>query len=57
MIVTIGARSVLAIYWVSAIPYYDYERWALNIGLGPDDKAAEMVEGGGTFLPFGLKGA
>jgi ethanolamine permease len=57
VIVTLGALAVLAIYWVSAIPYFDYERWALNIGLGPDDKAVELPEGGGTFLPFGLEGA
>jgi len=55
--VTLGALAVLAIYWVSAIPYFDYERWALNIVAGPDGKAAELPNGGGAFLPFGWAGA
>jgi ethanolamine permease len=55
--VTVGALLVLAIYWVSAIPYFDFERWALNVAAGPDGKPAELVEGGGSFLPFGLAGA
>lgn len=55
--VTLGALTVLAIYWISAIPYFDYERWALNIGAGPDGSAVELAEGGGRFLPFGWAGA
>ena len=57
LVVTLGALAVLAIYWVSAIPYFDYERWALNIAAGPDGKAVELPEGGGPFLPFGWAGA
>ena len=38
---------VLAVYWVSAIPTVDFERWALNIGVGDDGKAVELAEGGG----------
>src|SRR5688572_19533837 len=57
LVVTLGALAVLAIYWVSAIPYFDYERWALNIAAGPDGKAVELPEGGGSFLPFGWSGA
>jgi len=48
---------VLAIYWVSALPHFDLERWALNIGVGPDGSKVELPEGGRTWLPFGLKGA
>ena len=36
VLVTLGALAVLAIYWVSAIPHFDLDRWALNIGVGPD---------------------
>jgi ethanolamine permease len=55
--VTLGALAVLAIYWVSALPHFDFDRWALNIAAGPDGKAVELPEGGGAFLPFGLAGA
>jgi ethanolamine permease len=57
VIVTLSALAVLAVYWISAIPYFDYERWALNIGAGPDGTAVELPEGGGSFLPFGWAGA
>jgi ethanolamine permease len=56
VIVTVSALAVLAVYWISAIPYFDFERWALNIGAGPEG-AVELPEGGGAFLPFGWAGA
>jgi len=40
VIVTLGALAILAIYWVSAIPHFDVDRWALNIGVGADGSAA-----------------
>jgi ethanolamine permease len=55
--VTLGALGVLAVYWVSAIPYFDLDRWALNIGVGPDGTAVELPAGGGSWLPFGWSGA
>ena len=54
--VTVGALLVLAIYWISAIPHVDIERWALNVGVGADGKAVELAEGGGSWFPFGWKG-
>jgi ethanolamine permease len=56
VIVTLLALAVLAIYWVSALPHFDYGRWALNIGTGADGKAVELAEGNGPFLPFGWYG-
>jgi ethanolamine permease len=56
VIVTVSALAVLAVYWISAIPYFDFDRWALNIGAGPEG-AVELPEGGGSFLPFGWAGA
>ena len=53
VVVTLGALAVLAIYWVSAIPHFDFDRWALNIGVGPDGKPVELPDGGGPWLPFG----
>ena len=55
--VTLGALAVLAIYWVSAMPHFDFNRWALNIGVGPDGAPVELPEGGGSWLPFGFGGA
>jgi ethanolamine permease len=54
--VTLGALAILAIYWVSALPAIDFDRWALNIGAGADGKAVELAEGGGSWFPFGWKG-
>lgn len=56
VIVTLGALAVLAVYWVSAIPSFDLNRWALNIGVGPDGAKVELPEGGGSWLPFGWYG-
>jgi ethanolamine permease len=56
VVVTVLALSVLAVFWVSAIPQFDFSRWALNIGVGPDGSAVELPEGGGSFLPFGIHG-
>jgi ethanolamine permease len=57
VLVTLGALAVLAIYWVSALPHFDLDRWALNIVAGPDGKPAELPEGGGSWFPFGFHGA
>jgi len=57
VIVTLGALAILAIYWVSAIPHFDLDRWALNVGVGEDGSAVELPEGGGSWLPFGFAGA
>jgi ethanolamine permease len=56
VIVTVMALAVLAVFWVSAIPSIDFDRWALNIGVGPDGAAVELPEGGGELFPFGVKG-
>src|SRR5687768_1466651 len=34
----------------------DFNRWALNIGVGPDGKAIELPEGNGPLFPFGFSG-
>jgi ethanolamine permease len=56
VIVTIAALLILAVFWVSAVPAIDFERWALNIGVGPDGAKVELPEGGGSWFPFGWKG-
>jgi ethanolamine permease len=56
VIVTLGALGVLAVYWASAIPHFDLNRWALDIGAGADGKPVELPKGGGPWLPFGWSG-
>jgi ethanolamine permease len=56
VIVTLGALGVLAVYWASAIPHFDLNRWALNIGAGADGHPVELPQGGGPWLPFGWSG-
>jgi ethanolamine permease len=54
--VTVLALAVLAVFWVSAIPYADFSRWALNIAVAPDGALTELPNGGGEFLPKGWMG-
>jgi ethanolamine permease len=58
VLVTLLALAVLVIFWMSAIfsGQVDFSRWALNIGIGADDKPVELPEGGGAFLPMGING-
>ena len=56
VIVTIMALAVLAVFWISAIPFADFNRWALNIAVGADGKLIELPAGGGDFLPMGWGG-
>src|SRR6185369_12329292 len=54
VVVTLGALAVLAIYWLSAMPQLDFNRWAL--GIGTDGKPVELPRGGGPWLPLGWDG-
>ena len=54
--VTILALAVLAIFWASAIPQFDFSRWALNIGAAADGTPVELPDGNGPFMPFGWSG-
>jgi ethanolamine permease len=56
VVITVMALAVLGIYWISALPHFDFGRWALNIGLGADGKAVELPDGHGSFMPFGWAG-
>jgi ethanolamine permease len=55
--VTLAALAILAVFWISAIPLFDFTRWSLNIGVDAQGQAVALPEGGGPFLPFGLSGA
>lgn len=57
VIVTLLALAVLAIFWISAIPHFDFARWALNIGVDPaTGSTVELPDGGGPFMPLGWMG-
>jgi amino acid transporter len=56
-LVTLMAIAVLVIFFVSAIPLFDFSKYPLNIGVDPATGAAiELPEGNGPFLPFGIYG-
>lgn len=56
VIVTLLALAVLIVFWISAIPYFDFNRWALNIGVDATGATVELPEGGGSFMPLGWMG-
>jgi ethanolamine permease len=56
MVITLISLAVLVFFWISAIPHMDFNKFALNIGVGPDGAAVELPEGGGSWFPFGLSG-
>jgi ethanolamine permease len=56
VVVTVLALLILAVFWVSALPSIDFDRWALNIGTDAEGKAVELAEGGGSWFPFGWTG-
>jgi ethanolamine permease len=56
VLVTLLALGILVVYWVSAIPLADFNRHALNMGLGPDGDVVLLRQGGGNWLPFGISG-
>lgn len=53
LVVTLSALFVLVIFWFSAFPHIDFDRWALNIGADGN----ELADGHGPFLPMGIGGA
>jgi ethanolamine permease len=57
MVVTLLAIAVLLVFFVSAVPLFDFGKYAMNIGADPATGAAvELPEGHGPFLPFGIYG-
>lgn len=52
LVVTLLALSCLVVFWISAIPHIDFNRFAMNVGPG----GVELPEGNGPFLPNGLLG-
>jgi ethanolamine permease len=56
-VVTLLAIAVLVVFFIGAIPLFDFGKYALNIAADPVTGAAiELPEGNGPFLPFGIYG-
>jgi ethanolamine permease len=56
-VVTLLAILILVVFFVSTIPFFDFGKYALNIGVDPTTGAAvELPDGHGPFLPFGVHG-
>jgi ethanolamine permease len=57
IVATLLAIGVLLVFFVSAIPFFDFSTYAMNIGADPaTGLAVELPDGHGPFLPFGLHG-
>jgi ethanolamine permease len=56
VVITVLAIITLIFFCIAAIPYFDFAKNALNIGVGPDGKAIELADGNGPWLPFGING-
>jgi ethanolamine permease len=57
IMMTLLAIGILVFFFVTAIPFFDFGKYALNIGVDPATGAAvELPNGHGPFLPFGLHG-
>src|SRR6185312_2595366 len=57
IMMTLLAIGILVVFFISALPFFDFGKHALNIGADPATGAAvELPEGHGPFLPFGIYG-
>ncbi len=54
--VTLLALGVLVFFWISAVSYADFSRWALNVAVDANGALVELPEGNGPFLPKGWTG-
>jgi ethanolamine permease len=58
VIVTLIAIAILVFFLISALfsGQFDFCKWAMNIGVGPDGAPVALSDGHGPFLPFGVHG-
>jgi ethanolamine permease len=57
VIVTLLAIGILVVFFLSAVPFIDFGKYAMNIGADPATGAAvELTDGHGPFLPLGVRG-
>lgn len=58
VIVTLIALGILVFFAISALAsgQFDFMKNAMNIGVDATGAAVKLPDGGGSFLPFGIKG-
>ena len=54
--ITFLAMAILVFFFLAALSAFDFNKLALNIGIGPDGAAVALPDGGGPFMPFGWTG-
>ena len=56
VLITFISMAILIFFFFAAFSVFDYNMFALNIGVGADGATVALPEGGGPFLPFGING-
>jgi ethanolamine permease len=54
--ITFLALAILIVFYIGAISHFDFDRFALNMGLDAAGEVVALPEGGGPWLPLGLYG-
>jgi ethanolamine permease len=54
VLITFVSMAILIFFFFAALSVFDYNMFALNMGVGADGAAVELPEGGGPFLPLGI---
>jgi ethanolamine permease len=54
VLITFVSMAILIFFFFAALSAFDYNMFALNMGVGADGVAVELPEGGGPFLPLGI---
>ena len=55
-VVTLLAIMILTVFFVSALPFIEFGKYAMNIGADASGAGIELPGGHGPFLPFGVHG-
>jgi ethanolamine permease len=56
ILITFLALAILLVFYIGALPHFDFNLYALNIGLDPQGQPVALEQGGGPWLPKGLMG-
>jgi ethanolamine permease len=56
VLITFVSMAILIFFFLAALSAFDYGKFALNMGIGPDGAVVELPDGNGPFNPFGIQG-
>ncbi len=56
ILITFVALAILLVFYIGALPHFDFNLYALNIGVDPEGAPVALEQGGGPWLPRGLFG-